>query len=122
MRGSETVDLKRLINDVLRKTRVIPRDVEEAVISALKETWPDCKDSDTEVCFFKAGVLHLAFTQQARLAEASTFHAETIRNKINQHLEALQTDSMNGPDKNPESRKEALYVTKITFRLLGTDR
>ena len=121
------MDLDRLIRGVLKKTDVVPGEFEEAVCSAFRTLWPELEAQDLEVASFKRGVLHLLCESHARLAEVKAFHSEELRTHINQYLEQKrqQTAKRLAEQKkisreNPESRKEAHYVTRIQFHLTGT--
>ena len=96
-----------LLDALLKKTQVVPTGLEAAVLEVSREIWPDAQDDDLLLGGFRNGLLRLEVDCHARLAEAKTYHSETIRTRINACLARA-------------SRGTPQHVTKLVFHVRGT--
>ena len=143
--GQALPGLDKIVSELLGQVRVVDPILQEAVVQACREIWPEMGDDDVLVGGFRAGTLNLLLDSHARLAEAKNFVAEDLRERINEILSACgeeqaverdqQDDQGTDPTGNAPSKslahakrmasparkqKEGNYVTRIHFYLRGT--
>ena len=99
--------IDRLLDDLLKKTKIIPNGLEDAVNEAAKRVWNDVDDGTVKLAGFRNGLLRVEVDNHARLAEAKAFHSEFFRQHVNSYLAS-------------NARRSKEHVTKLVFHVRGT--
>lgn len=116
------MEITKILSEVIRRIKVVSPLLENAVRRSVDEIWPECKTSDTssfQVVGFKKGVLHLSVESHALMAEAKAFAADELRELINTEIR-FASKKVTASAMNTRFTKDADYVTRIVFRIVGT--
>lgn len=97
----------RLLNDLLKQTKIVPNGLEDAVREAARRIWPDVDSDTVRLAGFRRGLLRVEVDNHARLSEAKAFHSETFRQHVNSYLAS-------------NARRSNEHVTKLVFHVRGT--
>lgn len=101
----ESID--RLLRKVIRETKVVPKGLDEAILEVAREVWDDVDAGTVRIGGFRNGLLRVELDSHARMAEATAFHREFFRQRLNSHLGS-------------SSKRGKEHVTKLVFHVRGT--